>query len=127
MHPFLEEKAPPREGPLPPLPPQNSAKSNRRRWFQTAEQGANGAGDPQKSPHVLNGLLAEGKCRGRGHRAGRLGRLGSARLAPLAHSFGADSQVSVPDKSFVMTPTLEVIPDSVRVHNAGSCWACAGR
>ena len=33
----------------------------------------------------------------------------------------------VASKSFAMTPTLEVIPDSVRDHNAGSCWACAGR
>ena len=28
-----------------------------------------------------------------------LAGIGSARLAPLAHSFGADSQVSVPDST----------------------------
>ena len=34
--------------PLPPQKPWQKRQSNRRRWFQTVEQGANGAGDPQK-------------------------------------------------------------------------------
>ena len=60
--------------PLPSLVCRKNAAGQPLRWLQTDEEGANGAGDPQKSPHVLNGLLAEGSCRGRGHRAGRLGR-----------------------------------------------------